>query len=84
MYSHPLTLAFSFNLHTYIHSADYREEDGSDDNRSSSLGRSAQSDNVSLASDNQDDGTLECKLTIGLNMMFVYFRAPEGFVRFQK
>ncbi|XP_041819151.1 src kinase-associated phosphoprotein 1 [Chelmon rostratus] len=39
--------------------SDYREEDGSDDNRSSSLGRSAQSDEASLASDNQDDGALE-------------------------
>lgn len=38
---------------------DYRDEDGSDDNRSSSLGRSVQSDDASLASDNQDDGTLE-------------------------
>uniref|UniRef100_A0A8P4G692 Src kinase-associated phosphoprotein 1 n=1 Tax=Dicentrarchus labrax TaxID=13489 RepID=A0A8P4G692_DICLA len=36
--------------------SDYREEDGSDDNRSSSLGRSVQSDDASLASDNQDDG----------------------------
>lgn len=41
-----------------------REEDGSDDNRSSSLGRSAQSDDASLASDNQDDGAPECELTI--------------------
>ncbi|KAI3365467.1 hypothetical protein L3Q82_010558, partial [Scortum barcoo] len=39
--------------------ADYRDDDGSDDNRSSSLGRSAQSDDASLASDNQDDGALE-------------------------
>lgn len=37
---------------------DYREEDGSDDNRSSQ-GRSAQSDEASLASDNQDDGAFE-------------------------
>ncbi|XP_044036009.1 src kinase-associated phosphoprotein 1 isoform X2 [Siniperca chuatsi] len=39
--------------------SDYREEDGSDDNRSSSLGRSVQSDDASLASDNQDDGPTE-------------------------
>ncbi|TNN03320.1 hypothetical protein fugu_000349 [Takifugu bimaculatus] len=39
--------------------SDYKEEDGSDDNRSSSLGRSAQSDDASLASDNQDDGIPE-------------------------
>ncbi|XP_049616137.1 src kinase-associated phosphoprotein 1 isoform X2 [Syngnathus scovelli] len=38
---------------------DPREEDGSDDNRSSSLGRSAPSDDASLASDNQDDGPIE-------------------------
>ena len=53
-------------MNAYTHSADYREEDGSDDNRSSSLGRSAQSDDASLASDNQDDGAPECKLTIVL------------------
>lgn len=47
-------------------SADYKEDDGSDDNRSSSLGRSAQSDDASLASDNPDDGIPECKLTIGI------------------
>lgn len=35
------------------------EEDSSDDNRSSSLGRSAQSDDASLASDNQDDGAFD-------------------------
>ncbi|XP_019109750.1 src kinase-associated phosphoprotein 1 [Larimichthys crocea] len=39
--------------------SDYREEEGSDDNRSSSLGRSVQSDDASLASDNQDDGAPE-------------------------
>ncbi|XP_030255700.1 src kinase-associated phosphoprotein 1 isoform X1 [Sparus aurata] len=39
--------------------SNYREEDGSDDNRSSSLGRSVQSDDASLASDNQDDGAPE-------------------------
>ncbi|XP_070782972.1 src kinase-associated phosphoprotein 1 [Enoplosus armatus] len=39
--------------------SDYRDEDGSDDNRSSSLGRSVQSDDASLASDNQDDGAPE-------------------------
>lgn len=44
--------------------AEFKEDDASDDNRSSSLGRSAQSDNASLASDNQDDGALECELTI--------------------
>ncbi|XP_039990550.1 src kinase-associated phosphoprotein 1 isoform X2 [Xiphias gladius] len=36
--------------------SDFREEDGSDDNRSSSLGRSAPSDDASVASDYQDDG----------------------------
>nr|XP_057924430.1 src kinase-associated phosphoprotein 1 isoform X1 [Doryrhamphus excisus]XP_057924431.1 src kinase-associated phosphoprotein 1 isoform X1 [Doryrhamphus excisus]XP_057924432.1 src kinase-associated phosphoprotein 1 isoform X1 [Doryrhamphus excisus] len=40
-------------------SADSREDDGSDDNRSSSLGRSAPSDDASLASDYQDDGAPE-------------------------
>ncbi|XP_070707946.1 src kinase-associated phosphoprotein 1 [Pempheris klunzingeri] len=39
--------------------SDYREEDGSDDNRSSSLGRSAPSDDASVASDYQDDGAPE-------------------------
>ncbi|XP_061665462.1 src kinase-associated phosphoprotein 1 isoform X2 [Syngnathoides biaculeatus] len=39
--------------------SDSREEDGSDDNRSSSQGRSAQSDDASLASDNQEDGAAE-------------------------
>uniref|UniRef100_H3C548 Src kinase-associated phosphoprotein 1 n=1 Tax=Tetraodon nigroviridis TaxID=99883 RepID=H3C548_TETNG len=39
--------------------SDYKEDDGSDDNRSSSLGRSAQSDDASLASDNPDDGPPE-------------------------
>ncbi|XP_075891034.1 src kinase-associated phosphoprotein 1 isoform X2 [Nelusetta ayraudi] len=38
---------------------EFKEDDGSDDNRSSSLGRSVQSDNASLASDNQDDGAPE-------------------------
>ncbi|KAM6897070.1 src kinase-associated phosphoprotein 1 [Xenentodon cancila] len=38
---------------------DFREEDGSDDNRSSSLGRSAPSDDASVASDYQDDGVPE-------------------------
>ncbi|XP_041671809.1 src kinase-associated phosphoprotein 1 isoform X2 [Cheilinus undulatus] len=38
---------------------DFREEEGSDDNRSSSLGRSAPSDDASVASDYQDDGPLE-------------------------
>ncbi|GAA6214610.1 src kinase-associated phosphoprotein 1 [Lates japonicus] len=36
--------------------SDYREEDDSDDNRSSSLGRSAPSDDASVASDYQDEG----------------------------
>ncbi|XP_040923303.1 src kinase-associated phosphoprotein 1 [Toxotes jaculatrix] len=36
--------------------SNFREEDGSDDNRSSSLGRSAPSDDASVASDYQDDG----------------------------
>ncbi|XP_034715559.1 src kinase-associated phosphoprotein 1 isoform X2 [Etheostoma cragini] len=39
--------------------SDFRDEDGSDDNRSSSLGRSAPSDDASVASDYQDDGTPE-------------------------
>nr|XP_019962125.1 PREDICTED: src kinase-associated phosphoprotein 1 [Paralichthys olivaceus] len=34
---------------------DFRDDDGSDDNRSSSLGRSAPSDDASVASDYQDD-----------------------------
>ncbi|KAM6964500.1 src kinase-associated phosphoprotein 1 [Tautogolabrus adspersus] len=38
---------------------DFRDEEGSDDNRSSSLGRSAPSDDASVASDYQDDGPLE-------------------------
>uniref|UniRef100_A0A8C9XLP6 Src kinase-associated phosphoprotein 1 n=1 Tax=Sander lucioperca TaxID=283035 RepID=A0A8C9XLP6_SANLU len=38
---------------------DFRDEDGSDDNRSSSLGRSAPSDDASVASDYQDDGAPE-------------------------
>ncbi|XP_074520080.1 src kinase-associated phosphoprotein 1 [Halichoeres trimaculatus] len=39
--------------------SDLRDEEGSDDNRSSSLGRSAQSDDASVASDYQDDGAPE-------------------------
>ncbi|XP_051927691.1 src kinase-associated phosphoprotein 1 isoform X2 [Hippocampus zosterae] len=39
--------------------SDSREEDGFDDNRSSSLGRSAPSDAASLASDYQEDGPAE-------------------------
>ncbi|XP_078136212.1 src kinase-associated phosphoprotein 1 isoform X1 [Sander vitreus] len=39
--------------------SDFRDEDGSDDNRSSSLGRSAPSDDASVASDYQDDGAPE-------------------------
>uniref|UniRef100_UPI0037E9BDDC src kinase-associated phosphoprotein 1 n=1 Tax=Semicossyphus pulcher TaxID=241346 RepID=UPI0037E9BDDC len=39
--------------------SDSRDEDGSDDNRSSSLGRSAPSDDASVASDYQDDGAPE-------------------------
>ncbi|XP_008276001.1 src kinase-associated phosphoprotein 1 [Stegastes partitus] len=38
---------------------DLRDEDGSDDNHSSSLGRSAPSDDASVASDYQDDGVPE-------------------------
>lgn len=38
---------------------DFRDEEGSDDNRSSSLGRSAPSDDASVASDYQDDGAPE-------------------------
>ncbi|XP_028286699.1 src kinase-associated phosphoprotein 1 isoform X2 [Parambassis ranga] len=38
---------------------DIRDEDGSDDNHSSSLGRSAPSDDASVASDYQDDGAPE-------------------------
>ncbi|KAK9530025.1 hypothetical protein VZT92_011561 [Zoarces viviparus] len=40
--------------------SDFRDDDGSDDNRSSSLGRSAPSDDASVASDYQDDGAPEC------------------------
>ncbi|KAM3591375.1 uncharacterized protein V6R79_000978 [Siganus canaliculatus] len=47
------------NPHEFPFPSDYREEEGSDDNRSSSLGRSVQSDDASLASDNQDDGAPE-------------------------
>ncbi|XP_042364616.1 src kinase-associated phosphoprotein 1 isoform X2 [Plectropomus leopardus] len=43
----------------FPYSADFRDEDGSDDNRSSSLGRSAPSDDASVASDYQDDGAPE-------------------------
>ncbi|XP_034414690.1 src kinase-associated phosphoprotein 1 [Cyclopterus lumpus] len=39
--------------------SDFRDEDGSDDNRSSSLGRSGPSDDASVASDYQDEGTPE-------------------------
>uniref|UniRef100_A0A672Y7N0 Src kinase-associated phosphoprotein 1 n=1 Tax=Sphaeramia orbicularis TaxID=375764 RepID=A0A672Y7N0_9TELE len=39
--------------------SDSGQEDGSDDNRSSSLGRSAPSDDASVASDYQDDGAPE-------------------------
>ncbi|XP_056286267.1 src kinase-associated phosphoprotein 1 [Pseudoliparis swirei] len=39
--------------------SNFRDEDGSDDNRSSSLGRSAPSDDASVASDYQDDGAPE-------------------------
>lgn len=62
--NHQLTLTLSLQHH--IRSAEQKEDEGSDDNRSSSLGRSAQSDDASLASDNPDDGIPECKLTIGI------------------
>ncbi|XP_010864393.1 src kinase-associated phosphoprotein 1 isoform X2 [Esox lucius] len=39
--------------------SEFRQEDSSDDNRSSSLGRSAPSDDLSVASDYQDDGSPE-------------------------
>ncbi|CAM9123686.1 unnamed protein product, partial [Lampetra planeri] len=42
---------------------DFREDDGSDDNRSS-VDRSAPSDDASVASDYQDDGAPECKRTL--------------------
>lgn len=48
----------------YTHTADFREEEGSDDNRSSSLGRSGPSDDASVTSDYQDDGGPECEFTI--------------------
>ncbi|KAF3704119.1 Src kinase-associated phosphoprotein 1 Src family-associated phosphoprotein 1 [Channa argus] len=47
------------NPQEFPYPSDLREEDGSDDNRSSSLGRSAQSDDASVASDYQDDGPPE-------------------------
>lgn len=47
-------------------SVDFREEDVSDDNRSSSLGRSAPSDDASVASDYQDD-VPDCELTVVLS-----------------
>ncbi|XP_054454923.1 src kinase-associated phosphoprotein 1 [Anoplopoma fimbria] len=39
--------------------SDFRDDEGSDDNRSSSLGRSAPSDDASVASDYQDDGATD-------------------------
>ncbi|XP_015244563.1 PREDICTED: src kinase-associated phosphoprotein 1 [Cyprinodon variegatus] len=46
------------NPHDFPCRPEYREEEGSDDNRSSSLGRSAPSDDASV-SDYQDDGVPE-------------------------
>lgn len=47
---------------SFTASATLREEDSSDDNRSSILGR--QSDDASIASDYQDEGASECELTV--------------------
>ncbi|KAM9425601.1 src kinase-associated phosphoprotein 1 [Pholidichthys leucotaenia] len=49
---HPLEFPF-------LYAVDLREDEGSDDNHSSSLGRSAPSDDTSVASDYQDDGVPE-------------------------
>lgn len=69
MYLCYFSLSYFFPILHYIVTnvfmrVEFKEDDGSDDNRSSSLGRSVQSDNASLASDNQDDGAPECELTI--------------------
>lgn len=40
------------------------QEDSSDDNRSNSLGRSAPSDDVSVASDYQEEGSQECEYRV--------------------
>lgn len=52
-----------FLIHLFVLqlSVDFREEDVSDDNRSPSLGRSAPSDDASVASDYQDDVVPECE-----------------------
>lgn len=42
------------------------QEDSSDDNRSNSLGRSAPSDDVSVASDYQEEGAQECEYRVHL------------------
>lgn len=41
--------------------AEFRHEDSSDDNHSSSLGRSAPSDDLSVASDYQEENAPECE-----------------------
>lgn len=65
--------------------ADLREDEGSDDNRSSSLGRSAPSDDASVVSDYQEDGVADCKLTAvlmaGSSFVWAIVGALQRFVR---
>uniref|UniRef100_A0A669F8T1 Src kinase-associated phosphoprotein 1 n=1 Tax=Oreochromis niloticus TaxID=8128 RepID=A0A669F8T1_ORENI len=64
---------------------DLREDEGSDDNRSSSLGRSAPSDDASVVSDYQEDGVGDCKLTAvlmaGSSFVWAIVGALQKFVR---
>lgn len=64
---------------------DLREDEGSDDNRSSSLGRSAPSDDASVVSDYQEDGVADCKLTAvlmaGSSFVWAIVGALQRFVR---
>ncbi|XP_064177479.1 src kinase-associated phosphoprotein 1 isoform X3 [Anguilla rostrata] len=52
-------VVYSRNPQEFPYKSDARQEDSSDDNQSSSLGRSVPSDDVSVASDYQDDGSPE-------------------------
>lgn len=77
----PLSLCFTQSLPP----ADLREDEGSDDNRSSSLGRSAPSDDASVVSDYQEDGVADCKLTAvlmaGSSFVWAIVGALQRFVR---
>ncbi|XP_064807163.1 src kinase-associated phosphoprotein 1-like isoform X2 [Oncorhynchus masou masou] len=56
---HPAIIQKARNPQEFPFRSESRQEDSSDDNQSSSLGRSAPSDDLSVASDYQDEGSPE-------------------------